>query len=82
MEKAKCSVVDITNKTLKTQCRRFFKERSSEIHGKKLEELSVQSKALEVVELEKTNNVWKRVPLDKCRFSSELGQILYLHHST
>ena len=61
LEKAKSAVDRITTKTLKTQCKASFKEWLSETHKKKLEELSVQSKALEVIELEKANNVWKRV---------------------
>ena len=59
--KAKSSLDSITSKTLKVQCKSFFKEWSSETHKKKLEELSVQSKALEAIELENANNTWKRV---------------------
>ena len=61
LRKVRSSVANTTGKTLNLQCKRTCKEWSSEIHSNKLKELSVQSKALEVVELENSNNVWKRV---------------------
>ena len=57
----KSLVATIMSKTLNTQCRKEVRKWSAENHSNKLRQLSVQSKALAIVELEDANQVWKRI---------------------
>ena len=61
LERAKSSIAKITGKTLNVRRKKTFKEWSTETDSSKLNELSIQSKALEVMELEEVNQVWKGV---------------------
>ena len=59
--KAKSSISTISTKTLSSYCRKELRERVIEEHDERLKELTVQNKILEVAELERSNQVWKRI---------------------
>ena len=46
---------------LSNQCKSEFRQQVIEKHDKRLKELTVQSKILQVAELENFNQVWKRI---------------------
>ena len=58
--KAKSSISSTYSKSLSSHCRREL-ERTLKKYDKKLRELIVQSKILDVTELKDSNQVWKRI---------------------
>ena len=61
VQKARSLISTISSKSLSTYCRRDLREQSIDRHDTKLKTLTVQQKALEVAELESSNQVWKRI---------------------
>ena len=59
--KARTSISTISSKTLRNQCKSELRHQVIETHDKILQKLTVQSKILEVVQLENSNQVWRRV---------------------
>ena len=59
--KARSSITTISSKTLNNYLKREFRQQVIEKHDTSLKVLSVPSKILETAELEKSNQVWKRV---------------------
>ena len=59
--KARSSITTISSKTLSNCCKREFTQQVIEKHDKGLKNLTMQSKILEVAELENSNQVWKRI---------------------
>jgi len=63
LQKAKSSIASITTRSLNKECKRIHRSGICSRHEEHLKSLSVQSKFLEVTDLESQNRVWNRVML-------------------